>query len=288
MTLPFGIYITSTPIGNLADITLRAIEILTKCDIILAEDTRVTGKLLAHYNIKSKTIHKYTDHSNESENLKFIEMAKTQSVALVSDAGTPLISDPGYKLVKIAKQHNISVYSIAGVSSLTAALSVSGLPTDQFTFHGFYQTKETKKELNKILKREATSAFFIPARDILKALYEIQNCDLNLEISIARELTKQFEDVATGTIEQLISHYSCESKLRGEAVLMLRITQNDIKSARSLSIEVDKILTKNTFLRNVSKKDLAEILATYHQDTLEEFTKKEIYNYVAANNQSQN
>src|SRR3989338_3524264 len=188
------LYLVSTPIGNLEDITLRALRILKEVDLIACEDTRVTKKLLDHYQIKTPTV-SYHQHSQVGKiNFLISQLKFGKNVALVSDAGTPGISDPGGLLVKAAVEQGVKVEAIPGPSALTYALSASGLSTDRFLFLGFLPHKKGRETLIKeIIASKQTIVFYESVHRILKTLEQLKKFGLNREIVVARELTKKFE-----------------------------------------------------------------------------------------------
>lgn len=242
-----GLYVVATPIGNLGDITLRAINILKSVDSIICEDTRVTGKLLSYYGIKNK-LTVYNDH-NASKVRKGIirKLESGESVALVSDAGTPLISDPGYKLVSELREQNIEIFTVPGPSALTSALSISGLPTDRFLFAGFLPNKagQRKKILEEFKHLKVTLVFYeaatrLPA--VLKAMKEVFGGDRKL--AIARELTKKFEEVKTGTVDELCSGIN-EQNIKGEVVLVTEPAAEQELSSDDLDSEIKKLIKNN-------------------------------------------
>ena len=214
------IYIVSTPIGNRQDITLRALEIFTKLDYLLCEDTRKTKQLLDFYQIKPLPIlvsfYEPVEEQKIPEVIVWLKAGK--SVGLVTNAGTPLISDPGFKLVRECVKENIQVVPIPGASALLAALVVSGLPTDKFTFLGFLPKKAGKKE--KLLKeaKYTVIAYESPYR-IIKTLELLQKLMPEKQVVICRELTKKFEEVVRGKPEELLEKKR-DRKIKGEIVLM--------------------------------------------------------------------
>lgn len=218
-----NLYIVATPIGNLQDITFRAVETLKSVDFIVCEDTRVTARLLNHYDIKKPMIalNEFNEDQILYEILKKLEM---QSCALVSDAGTPLISDPGYRLVKEAKRKNVCIIPIPGASALIAALSVSGLPTDKFIFLGFLPKSESRagKLLNKTKLLEQTVILYESPHRILKTLELIKNIFGDIEITIARELTKIYEEIKSEKASVLIEHFS-KNVPKGEFVVLFSL-----------------------------------------------------------------
>ncbi|WP_313442888.1 16S rRNA (cytidine(1402)-2'-O)-methyltransferase [Novosphingobium sp.] len=220
-TLSSGLYIVATPIGNLGDITFRAVEILKGVSAVACEDTRVTGKLLHHLGIKQKMI-RYDDHAGEGDRERLLALMESEPVALVSDAGTPLISDPGYRLVKIARERGIPVTSLPGANAAVMAMTLSGLPNDRFLFAGFLPNKAKAREtvLADLAKVPATLIFYETAPRLEDSLEAIGSVLAGREVSVARELTKKFEECRTGTPENLIAHYTAHPP-KGEIVLMV-------------------------------------------------------------------
>lgn len=218
-----NLYIVATPIGNLQDITFRAVEILKNVDFIVCEDTRVTSKLLNHYEIKKPMI--ALNEFNEDQILyEILRKLESGSGALVSDAGTPLISDPGYRLVKEAKKKGFLISPIPGASALIAALSVSALPTDKFLFFGFLPKSEARsgKLLNKAKLLEQTVILYESPHRIVKTLGLIQNIFGDIEITIARELTKIYEETRSEKASSLIEHYK-KTTPKGEFVVLFSL-----------------------------------------------------------------
>jgi 16S rRNA (cytidine1402-2'-O)-methyltransferase len=219
------LFIVSTPIGNLEDITYRAVETLKNIDLILAEDTRHSAKLISHFQISKKLI-AFHDHNEKSQYMKIIEKLKDGlNIALISDAGTPLINDPGFNLVRSAKLENINVVPIPGASSPIAALSASGLPADSFTFLGFVPTKDSDRInfLEKLKYSLGTSIFFESPSRILKTtklIKEIFGSKRN--VCLAKEISKIHETIITGDIDEII-HYLEESSdhQKGEFVVLV-------------------------------------------------------------------
>jgi len=219
------LFIVSTPIGNLEDITYRAVDTLKNVDLILAEDTRHSAKLISHFQI-SKKLFAFHDHNEKIQYIKIIEKLKDGfNIALISDAGTPLINDPGFNLVRSAKQENITVVPIPGASSPIAALSASGLPADSFTFLGFVPTKDSDRIsfLKKLKFSSGTSIFFESPSRILKTtklIKEIYGSKRN--VCLAKEISKIHETIITGYIDEII-HYLEESSdhQKGEFVVLV-------------------------------------------------------------------
>jgi 16S rRNA (cytidine1402-2'-O)-methyltransferase len=218
--LPPGLYLVATPIGNLSDITLRALSVLARADHVCCEDTRHTLKLLSHYGISTRTS-AYHDHNAARERPKILKrLADGASVALVSDAGTPLISDPGYKLVREAAAQGSRVVSIPGPSALLAGLTSSGLPTDSFFFAGFLPPKDAaaKARLAELAAVPGTLIFFETANRLPRTLAALSECFAGREAVIARELTKRFEEIIR---LQLPAEPAAGDGLKGEIVLLI-------------------------------------------------------------------
>jgi 16S rRNA (cytidine1402-2'-O)-methyltransferase len=216
------LYVVSTPIGNLEDITLRALRVLKEVDLVASEDTRHTGLLLRHYGIE-KRLESYHDFNKERKAPALIQELKFgRSVAVTSDAGTPGISDPCYLLVKSAIQEKIKVVPVPGVSAFLSALVVSGLPTDRFAFEGFLPAKSSKrkKKLEEVQKEKRTLIFYESPHRLLKTLEDIVNILGERKMVVARELTKKFEEIRRGTSSEIREYYE-KSKVKGELVLVI-------------------------------------------------------------------
>lgn len=216
-----GLYIVATPIGNLGDITRRSADVLARCDAIACEDTRVTAKLLRHLGI-SKPLWRYDDHSGARDRERLLEAMRQQAVALVSDAGTPLISDPGYRLVRAARAAEIPVTSLPGPSAPIMALTLSGLPNDRFLFAGFLPSKDKarRESLEELASVRATLLFFETAPRLVTSLEAIGEVLPGREVAVARELSKLHEECRTGSAVELARHYEAHPP-RGEIVLMI-------------------------------------------------------------------
>jgi len=219
--LAAGLYIVATPIGNLGDITLRAIDVLTRCNVVACEDTRVTGKLLHHLGISQK-LWRYDDHSEAQTRMQLLERMHDGAVALVSDAGMPLVSDPGYRLVRDAREAGVPVFVVPGANAPLAALALSGLPNDRFLFAGFLPSKEKARAevLEELAAVRSTLIFFETAPRLLKSLAAIAEVLPGREVAVARELTKFYEECRSGSPEELHAHYT-ENPPRGEIVLLV-------------------------------------------------------------------
>ncbi len=217
------LYIVATPIGNLEDITQRALRVLREVDLIACEDTRHTRKLLNHFGIHTKTIsyHEHNERDRAEQICALIDEGK--SVAVVSDAGMPLISDPGFRVVNLAIEKNIPVVPIPGASALVTALSASGLPSDEFYFAGFLPARANARraELEKLQSIEATLIFYEAPHRIAATLRDALNVLGDREAVIARELTKLHEAFARGTLRQLAERFTESKNTRGEIVLMI-------------------------------------------------------------------
>jgi len=216
-----GLYIVATPIGNLGDITPRAVEILRGVAAIACEDTRVTGKLLHHLEIDARMI-RYDDHASEATREHLLGLAAEQPLALVSDAGTPLISDPGFKLVREARGRGIAVTSLPGPSALVVALTLSGLPSDRFLFAGFLPNKAKARTdmLAELAGLKATLVFYETAPRLLDSLAAVAEVLPGREVAVARELTKKFEECRSGSPDELAAHYAAHPP-KGEIVLLV-------------------------------------------------------------------
>lgn len=221
MSFESGLYVVATPIGNLADMSQRAKDILEAADIVAVEDSRVTGKLLHHLGLKKK-MRRYNDHSSEGDRESLVAAARDGVVALVSDAGTPLISDPGYKLVRSAREAGIEVYAAPGPSAAIAALSICGLPTDRFLFAGFLPSKAKGRAdaLSELAGIRATLVFYESGPRLAATLAAIAEAYGEREVAVARELTKKFEEVVAGCPAELAARYA-EQEPKGEIVLIV-------------------------------------------------------------------
>ena len=221
------LYIVATPIGNLEDLTFRALRILKEVDLILCEDTRVTKKLLCHYGIKTPTL-SYHQHSKLQKINYILELLKRgKNLALVSDAGTPGISDPGNKLIQEilrfteTRPLEIKIIPIPGASAVTAAASISGFPMDKFSFLGFPPTKRKRKKFFKeVVNSKYPVIFYESPYRIIKTLEELGSMNKELRIMVARELTKKFETVYRGKIEEVMGKIE-KDKIKGEFVVVV-------------------------------------------------------------------
>lgn len=242
------LYVVATPIGNLEDITHRAIKVLSDVDVILAEDTRVTAKLLSSLNIKNEqkliSCHDFNEESRVQQVKELLDGGK--NVALVSDAGTPLISDPGYKIVAALRQENYNIVPIPGVSAVITALSVAGLPSDSFTFKGFLSAKKTKRQeqIKEIQKLNTTVILYESVHRILYLLEDLLELVPDYKIAIAKELTKQFEKVVYGSVREVCDFFkSNQDIVRGEFVVIMDCgSDNQATQEQESDIKTDELL----------------------------------------------
>lgn len=219
--LAAGLYIVATPIGNLGDISLRSINILRGVNAIACEDTRITGRLLQHLGIKARMI-RYDDHADQRAREGLLALMAEQAVALVSDAGTPMISDPGYRLLRECQERGIAVTSLPGPCAMVTGLTLSGLPTDRFMFAGFLPPKAKAREdvLAELAAVPASLVFYETAPRLLDSLAAVDQLLAGREVAVARELTKLYEECRRGSPQDLIAHYAAHPP-RGEIVLMI-------------------------------------------------------------------
>jgi 16S rRNA (cytidine1402-2'-O)-methyltransferase len=230
--LPPGLYIVATPIGNLGDITIRGADTLRRCDAIACEDTRVTQKLTRHLGV-TKPLWRYDDHSGPETRARLLEAMRSKAVALVSDAGTPLVSDPGYRLVREARAAGVPVTSLPGASAPVMALTLSGLPSDRFLFAGFLPSKDKARRevLEELGAVPATLVFFETAPRLTRSLEAIGEVLPGREVAVARELTKLHEECRTGSPGELAAHYEAHPP-RGEIVLLVGPPPEQVTSAQ--------------------------------------------------------
>ncbi|MBR3362950.1 MAG: 16S rRNA (cytidine(1402)-2'-O)-methyltransferase [Bacilli bacterium] len=267
-----SLYIVPTPIGNMEDITLRALKILKQVDIVFAEDTRQTRQLLNYHGINKKLIssHLYNENQNVDKEINFLKEGK--NIALVSDRGTPLISDPGYILVKEAIKNNFNVIALPGPTAFVPAIIMSGLGDGPFTFYGFLNSKESKrkKELEKLKEQKETLIFYEAPHRIEKCLKNIKEILGDRKSSIVREISKKYEEVIRGTVSELIEK---SDTLKGEIVLIVAGNKEEKEFSNISIIEHINIYLKEGDTskeaikkvakeRNISK---SEVYKEYHQ-----------------------
>lgn len=262
MTEAGKLYIVATPIGNLADISQRALDTLNEVDLIAAEDTRHSGKLLSHYGVKTRMFALH-DH-NEKQKAQYLvdEVKSGKSIALISDAGTPLISDPGYSLVNVARENGVDVHPIPGASAVITALSAAGLPTDKFLFAGFLPVKQQARinELEKYKNAEFTTVFYESPRRIIDTLKYIEaHLSEDREVVLAKELTKHFESFTKGAPQTIIDWLQ-DDKDRQQGEMVLILSPN--KQEQGISPEAE-ILMK-TLMEELPTKKAAAITAQIH------------------------
>ncbi|HEY8697630.1 MAG TPA: 16S rRNA (cytidine(1402)-2'-O)-methyltransferase [Rhizomicrobium sp.] len=237
--LTAGLYVTATPIGNARDLTLRALDVLRHCDLIAAEDTRVTAKLLAIHGI-AKPLTAYNDHNAARERPRLLaRLRQGGRIALVSDAGTPLVSDPGYKLVREAIAEGLAVHAIPGASAALTALALAGLPTDRFLFAGFLPAKpgERRRALEELSAVPASLIFFEAPQRLAESLADLSAVLGPRSAAVARELTKFHEEIRRGDLASLASAYANEPPPRGEITLVVAPpaeTEPDLAKAEAL------------------------------------------------------
>ena len=238
-----GLYIVATPIGNADDITLRALATLEQADLIACEDTRVTGKLLAFYGIAARKIPYHEHNAARAGPILLRHLERGQAVALVSDAGTPLISDPGYRLVNACHDAGIPVTVIPGASAPIAALAVSGLPSDRFLFAGFLPVKQAarRKTLKELSAVRATLVLFESPRRLAASLGDMAAVLGHRKAAVARELTKFFEEVRRATLEELARHYREAGPPKGEVVIVVAPPEKSALLAADVA-DIDALL----------------------------------------------
>jgi len=263
------LYIVSTPIGNLEDITLRALRILKEVDVIAAEDTRRSRKLLTHYGI-SRPLISYWDEKEKVKSVEILERLHSgQSVALISDAGTPGISDPGAVLIKKAVEEGISVISIPGPSALIAALSISGLSTQEFTFIGFLPPKKSQRQktLRDLGLETRTLVFYEAPHRILETLSDMEEIFVERRVALAKEITKIHEDVLRGSISEIISKLE-KSTIAGEYVIAVEGKTEEGKLTTEDALSEVNALMKKGLGRKEAVRKIAEAYG---------LSKKELY-----------
>ena len=269
------LYIVATPIGNLDDITKRAISILSEVDIIACEDTRHTGRLLANYGIKNKLVSFHQHNENQFAESLIDLLNKNNNIALVSDAGTPLISDPGYPLVKLAHDNHIKVVPVIGASAIIALLCSSGLPTNEFLFTGFLpaKSKQREEELKRICENPFTTVIYESTHRIIKSLEDMEKIlGEDRIIVIGRELTKTFETIKLGKVSQILDFVQSDSnQTKGEFVIA--ISALEVEKTEDIS-EQQKQLAQ-LLSKELPPKKAAKITAEFLNGN-----SKNIYNFL--------
>jgi 16S rRNA (cytidine1402-2'-O)-methyltransferase len=263
------LYVVATPIGNLEDITLRAIRVLKEVDLIAAEDTRHTQILLSHYDIRTP-VTSYHEHNERAKAKPLVErLVRGGNIALLSDAGTPAISDPGYRLVVEAVRAGVRIIPLPGPSALAAVLSASGLPTDRFIFEGFLPAKkqERKKKLRALRNETRTLILYDAPHRLKESLVDMQEILGDREIVIGREITKVHEEFLRGTIGEIIERLA-DREVKGEITVVVHgSTEGTNVSDAELQDEIGRLVAEG-----MRVKEIAEIIGERHQ-----LSKREIY-----------
>jgi 16S rRNA (cytidine1402-2'-O)-methyltransferase len=263
------LYIVATPIGNLEDITLRALRVLKTVDLIAAEDTRHTRKLLSHYGV-STALTSYYDEVESSRSVHLLEQLKAgKQIALVSDAGTPLFSDPGFKLVREAARNGIRIVPLPGASALTAALSAGGLPVERFVFEGFLpaRKKERREQLNLLRDEKRTLVYFEAPHRLREFLEDILQVLGDREVVLAREVTKIHEEFLRGRVSQVLEE-TAGKDLKGEFTVIVNGSQGKAApTEKLLKTEIRRLQQQG-----LRVKEIAELLGEKFS-----YSKKEIY-----------
>ena len=265
------LYIVPTPIGNLEDITIRALNILKEVDVIFAEDTRTTKQLLNHFDINNRLIssHLYNENQNEEKEIDYLKEGK--NIAIVSDRGTPVISDPGYILVKNAIKNGYNVVCLPGPTAVIPALVMSGLSGGPFTFYGFLNSKESKrkKELESLKMNPYPIAFYEAPHRLMKTLNNIYEIFGNRNVAIVREISKRYEEVIRGTVENLLKTVE---NIKGEIVIIVegnheKQTFDNLSIKDHVDLYIEDGLTPNEAIKKVAKErgvPKSEIYNEYH------------------------
>ena len=276
--MPGKLYVVGTPIGNLEDISARAIRILSEVDFIAAEDTRVTIKLLNHFNIKKPMI-SYFEHNKITRGEIIIEkLLQGQAAAIVTDAGMPAISDPGEELVREAIEKGIPVESVPGPSALTAALSISGMESRRFCFEGFLpqDKKERKERLLALGREERTMVFYEAPHRLLKTLDEFYSYFGNRNIGLIKEITKAHETVLKMNLEEAVNYYK-DVQIKGEYVIIVSgVEKNETEFTLSRAVEMAMEMIANGDTINNAAKSAAQITGIKKSDIYNEVIKKRL------------
>ena len=234
-----GLYIVASPIGNLGDITMRAADVLARCDGVACEDTRVTGKLMKHLGL-SKPLWRYDDHAADRDRARLVESMQSRAVALVSDAGTPLVSDPGYRLVRDCREAGVPVTTLPGACAAVAGLTLSGLPNDRFLFAGFLPNKDKARRdvLEELGAVDATLVFYETGPRLTKSLAAVEAVLGDREVAVARELTKLHEECRSAKPSELLQYYEAHPP-KGEIVLLVGPPKEEAKEH-----DLDRLLSE--------------------------------------------
>ncbi len=269
-----SLYVVATPIGNLDDISQRALKILQQVDLVAAEDTRHTARLLAHFGIEARMLPLHEHNEDARSDALVNALAEGKSIALVSDAGTPLISDPGYPLVNRARAAGATVVPIPGACAAIAALSVSGLPTQSFWFEGFLHSKTSarKQRLLELSGLEGTVIFYEAPHRILDSLSDIAECLPDREVVLARELTKTYETVLKGSAAELLKRVGADpNQQKGEMVLLVGPAP---KKEKSVELDAVQQSLLKRLLEELPPKKASAVVADVF-----ELNKKAVYQY---------
>jgi 16S rRNA (cytidine1402-2'-O)-methyltransferase len=270
-----ALYLVATPIGNLEDITLRALRILKEVDLIACEDTRHTRRLLDHYGVATPTI-SYHEHNESSRAAELVErLARGESIAIVTDAGTPGVSDPAYRIVRAAIEHGVSITPIPGPTALAAALTASGLPTDSFLFAGFLSPKKSARRahLTEHKFQRATLIFYEAPHRLIETLHDLEEILGERQVCVAREITKLHEQLIRGTPAELLTYFGVNPP-RGEITLVIAgsrdnnlnqlvnrsITEQVEQLTRDLGISRNEALKEAAASRGLAKRDAYRLL----------------------------
>mgnify|MGYP000862951383 CR=1 FL=1 len=269
-----SLYLCATPIGNLEDITLRALRILKEVDLIAAEDTRHTQKLLNHFEI-AKPLTSYFEHNKREKGPLLINMLlEGQDIALVTDAGTPGVSDPGADLVRLCIDADVSVVAIPGPSAMLSALVVAGLPTNKFSFYGFWPREKSGRDpfWTEVRKQRSTLIFYEAPHRLLKTLQAMVTVLGDRQAAAARELTKRYEEVVRGKLSDLLTHFT-EQAPRGEFTLVIDgAAEEEIQKEDRAELPDPQDHVKQLMAEGVSKKEAIKKVAVIHN-----IPKREVY-----------
>ncbi|MFA6240007.1 MAG: 16S rRNA (cytidine(1402)-2'-O)-methyltransferase [Candidatus Hydrogenedentales bacterium] len=270
--MAFGrLHVVATPIGNLEDISIRAVNTLKSVALIAAEDTRHSKKLLNRYAIETPLTSYHEHNEAEKANELLLELQNGRDIALITDAGTPCISDPGYRLVRLAQEQGISVVAIPGPCAVVAALSISGLPTDRFTFHGFSPRKasESTHLVQALADVPGTHVFYESPNRLKAALETIAKYLSQAEVCLARELTKTFEELLRGSAQDVLERLG-ESDVRGECVLLIsvpaRSKAESMRSPEELRVLVEEAMREDALSRRDAIRRVAKELGIPRND----------------------
>ena len=250
------LYVVATPIGNLEDVTFRAVKVLRDVDLIACEDTRRTKKLLSHLGIEGKRLVSYHEHNEREQAEKIVsQLKKGLDVALVSDAGTPAISDPGYRLVSLARREGIPVVPVPGPSAVIAALSASGFPTDRFFFGGFLPRKEKAliEELKCAFSRPFTSVYYESPHRLERTLRLISENFPDREIGLYREITKLNEEFLEGRAEDVLRELLSQNKLKGEIVILIPPGKSEEFNVEDVDVLLEELLKSGLSVKDAAK-----------------------------------